>query len=344
MRRASRSVVAATIACAALAILGFAAGDQGPAGAQAPAPSNAAVPLPSTPIKRYTILVTPKSVGVPFWETVHLGASTAAKRFGVSIEWKGTTNETDIAGQTAIIEDYITRHVDGIVMAATSAKGMSSLVTKAQNAGIKIVTIDSGVEPNTSLSYLATNNVKGGELLADALADQIGRQGKVALLDIVPGAASGDQRRDGFKAEIKKYPKVQLVYEQYDNADTAKGLALAEDALTSHPDLAGIAVEDGPGAVGVGQALQTKNLAGKVKFVTFDFSSALDEDLRNNVAQGLVIQAPFTMGYLGVQSVIDALQGKSLQKQVDTGVTLVTKSNYQSQVVQRLLFPEKYYQ
>jgi ribose transport system substrate-binding protein len=312
--------------------------------AAAPVPANPAVPTPGPVAKNYQILVTPKAVGAPFWETVHLGASVAAKQFGVTIIWKGTTTETDIAGQTAIIEDYINRHIDGIVMAATSAKGMASLVTKALKAGIPVVTVDSGVIPNTSLSYLATNNLKGGRLLADATAAQIHNQGTVALLDIVPGAASGDQRRDGFKAEIAaKYPNIKIVYEQYDLADSAKGLSLAEDALTSHPDLAAIAVEDGPGAVGVGQALLAKHVAGKVKFVTFDFSSVLNDYLLKGVAQGLVIQAPFNMGFLGVQSVIDAIQGKTLQKAVDTGITLVTKENYTTADVQRLLFPEKFY-
>src|SRR5918912_397995 len=336
MRKQMRQAALAGLCVLAVVLMGAAP-------AAAPAPTNPLVPVPNKVTKNYQILVTPKAVGVPFWETVHLGASVAAKRFGVTIVWKGTTAETDIAGQTAIIEDYINRHVDGMVMAATSAKGMASLVTKALKAGIKVVTVDSGVIPNTSLSYLATNNDKAGKLLADAIAAQIHDRGKVALIDIVPGAASGDQRRDGFKMEITKYPKIKIVYEQYDTADSAKGLALAEDALTSHADLAGFAVEDGPGAVGVGQALIAKHVAGKVKFVTFDFSSALNNYLLKGVAQALVIQNPFAMGYLGVQSVIDAIQGKKLRKQIDTGITLVTKANYNTPAVQRLLFPQKYY-
>src|SRR5574341_1324719 len=91
------------------------------------------------------ILVSPKGLVHNFWVTVKAGADSAGKELGAEIIWKGPAQETDIAGQIAILEDYINKRVDAIVLAACDTKALNSLIDRAMDNGIPVITIDSGV-------------------------------------------------------------------------------------------------------------------------------------------------------------------------------------------------------
>jgi ribose transport system substrate-binding protein len=136
------------------------------------------------------ILVSPKGLVHNFWVTVKAGADSAGKEFGAQVIWKGPAQETDIAGQIAIVEDYINKNVDAIVLAACDTKALNPLIDRAMDSSIPVITIDSGVDYDRPLSFIATDNIKAAELAADELARLIGYKGKVALMPHVPGAAT----------------------------------------------------------------------------------------------------------------------------------------------------------
>lgn len=285
------------------------------------------------------ILVSPKGLVHSFWLTVKAGAEKAGKDFDVEIIWKGPSIETDIATQISIVEDYINKKIDAIVLAACDAKGLVPVIERAHAAGIPVITIDSGVESDIPYSFVATDNIAAAKKAADALAKLVGGKGEVACIPFVPGAATSIMREEGFKEGLKNHPELKLVAVQYSQSDVATGMAVTENILTAHPNLTGIFAANEAGAIGCAQALVSRGLAGKVKFVAFDAAENEIEALEKDIIQALIVQNPFKMGYEGVKTAIDVLQGKDVSKRIDTGVEVVTKENLNDPEIQKLLYP-----
>ena len=288
--------------------------------------------------KTPSILVSPKGLVHSFWVTVKAGAEAAGKDFGANIIWKGPTVETDIAGQMDIVMDYINKNIDAIVIATCDTKALNHLLKMALNKGIEVITIDSGIESDMKIPFIATDNVLAAKKGADALANLIDKKGKVALIPFVPGAATSIMREEGFKEGIKKYSDLDLVAVQYSQSEVATAMAVTENILTAHPDLKGIFAANEAGTIGAIQALKAKGLIGKVKLVGFDAAENEIEALKKDELQALIVQDPFKMGYLGVKYAIDAINGKEIEERIDTGVYVITKDNLNTEELQRLLY------
>jgi len=288
------------------------------------------------------ISVIPKGTSQSFWLAVKAGAEDAGRELGVQIHWEGPTEETDIDGQIRIVQNAITKKVQAIVLAACDAKSLVRYVEEAQKAGIPVVTIDSGITPDISAAFLATDNVKGGRVAADALAEAIGRKGKVGLLPFIKGAGSSDDRERGFKEGIAKYPKIELGNRVlYSNSDVSVGLDKTKSMITSTPDLAGIFAANQGGAEGAIQAVRQMGKAGKVKLVCYDASDAEIQALRDGVVEALIVQNPYRMGYEGVKTAMRVVRGEKIEPRViDTGVTKVTRENLDTPEIQKLLNPK----
>lgn len=285
------------------------------------------------------ILVSPKGLVHNFWVTVKAGADSAGKEFGAEVIWKGPAQETDIAGQIAIVEDYINKKVDAIVLAACDTKALNGLIGRALDNGIPLVTIDSGVDDDRPLSFIATDNVKAAELAADELARLIGYKGEVALMPHVPGAATTIMREEGFKKGIAKYADIKLVAVQYSNSDVATAMSVMENILSAHPNLVGIFPTNEAGVLGTVQALTARGKSGQIKVVGFDAADDEIKALTNGGVQALIVQDPFKMGYLGVKAVLEVLAKKTIAKRIDTGVYVITPENMATPEMQRVLYP-----
>ena len=298
-------------------------------------------PTADTPEKSLRIAVCPKGTVHEFWQTVKAGADAAAEEIGGEVLWKGPAQETMVAEQITILEDFIASKVDAIVMAACDAKALVDVAEKATDAGIPVVTIDSGLaeEEDVSVSFVATDNVAGARQAATELARLIGGKGEVGLIPFIQGAATSDWREQGFVEGLKDHPDIKLVKTLYSDSDVGKGMNATEDMLTAHPNLAGIFAANEPGAMGCAQALEARGLGGKVKVVAFDASPGQIEALEQGTVQALIVQNPYRMGYEGVMQAKKALDGEECEKRVDTGVTVVTKENVSDPEVEKILYP-----
>jgi ribose transport system substrate-binding protein len=288
-----------------------------------------------------TIAVVPKGTAHVFWKTVEAGAREAGKELGAEILWNGPAEETDVAGQIAILEDFITRRVDAIVMAACDAQALVPIVQKALQQNIPVITIDSGISTDDALCFVATDNVKGAYEGGKKLAELIGKKGKVGLIPFIKGAATSDMREEGFRKAIAEYPQIHIASTLYSQSDASVAMQKTEDMLTAVPDLAGIFAANEPAVVGAAQVIKQRNLVGKVKLVGFDASDAEIRALKEGVAQALIVQNPFKMGYEGVSLALKAIRGEKIPKRVDTGVLIVTKENLDDPETQKWLYPLK---
>ena len=297
--------------------------------------------------RKLTIAVVPKGTSHEFWKSIHAGAVKAAQEIsahGTQVEliWKGPLREDDREQQIQVVEGFASQGVNGIVLAPLDNHALSRPVEEAKAAGVPTVIIDSALESNAVVSFVATDNRKGGVLGADRLGELLGGKGKVILLRYAEGSASTEEREAGFLQEMKaKFPNVELIStDQYGGAtrDTAK--RAAENLLNRFSDeVTGIFCPNESTTAGMLSALQDAGKAGKVIFVGFDATQMFVDAMKAKQLHGIVVQNPFNMGYLGVRTMVESLQGKAVEKRIDTGVAMITPENLDTAESQALLHP-----
>jgi ribose transport system substrate-binding protein len=289
---------------------------------------------------RRVIAVIPKGTTHEFWRTVHAGAQKAARETGVDIVWKGPARESDHAGQIAIVEDMLGRHVDGIVLAPTHAESLVPVIRRAKKGGVPVVIFDSGAQTEDYVSFVATDNREGGVAAAHELARLVGKRGPVAMVKTQPGGASTEERERGFRETIgRDYPEIRIVAERYGMSLRERSLAVATDILTANPEVVGFFGSNESSAHGVMLAVKNRGLAGRVQVVGFDASEDQIRALESGLVDALVVQDPFRMGHDAVTAMVAALDGRPPERRIDTGVTVVTKANLTTPAVDRLLHP-----
>src|SRR3989441_8723472 len=190
--------------------------------------------------KRVVGLV-PKRANHVFWQTVHAGAIKAAREFGFEVEWNAPTLEIDSSRQIEIVESMINRRLAGIVLAPVDKTALVAVVERAAREKIPVSIFDSAIDTDRILSYVATDNTEAGRMAARRMGEILGGKGKVGVVGFMPGSASTMEREHGFQDEIqKRYPGIDIVALQFGMADRAKAMAVSENILSAHPDLAGI--------------------------------------------------------------------------------------------------------
>jgi ribose transport system substrate-binding protein len=285
--------------------------------------------------------VIPKGQAHIFWQTVHAGAAAEAAEAGVDIDWNGPATESDFARQIAIADDFINRHVDGILLAPTDRDALAPAIHRAAQAGIPLSIFDSGANSEEYVSFVATDNYGGGAMAARRLAKILNGKGAVAMIAVMPGGASTLAREQGFTETLQKeFPGIKLVASQYGMSDRARSMSVSEDILTAHPGLDALFASNESSTIGAAQAIKERGLAGKVKLVGFDSSPSLVEDLRAGVIDSLVLQDPFTIGFEGMKTLIDHHAGQTPAKTIALAPNLVTSENLNDPKVQQLLSPD----
>jgi len=294
-----------------------------------------------------TIAVIPKGTTHSFWQSIRAGAERAGKEAGVTIIWRGPLREDDRDAQVSEVEGFVSRGVSGIVLAPLDDTALMQPVKEAVQKKIPVLIFDSGLKGTDFISFVATDNIKGGRLGGERLAQSIGGKGKVILLRYAEGHDSTGKREQGFLEAMKANPGIEVVSSnQYGGADVEGAYKKAEALLTTYkkPDgslgIDGIFTPNESGSFALLRVLQDNGWAGKVKFVGFDASPNLIAGLRNGGIDGLVIQDPVLMGYTAVKTMVAHLKGQPIEKWIDTGVHVATKDNMDTPQIKGLLQPD----
>ena len=288
-----------------------------------------------------TIAVIPKGTAHLFWLSVKAGAMAAGNKLGVNVQWNGPALETEYDRQIQILDSMIARRVDGIAIAAAERKALVQPIDRAMSLGIPVVVFDSGIDGTNYLTFIATNNYEAGQDAARELAKLLNAKGTVGMIMHVPGSESTMDRERGFEDTLgKEFPNIHIVARLYGQSDRSKAMAAAENILTAHPNLDGIFASAEPSTVGTSQAIKSRGLSGKIKFVGFDTSQGLIEDLKAGVIDALIVQDPFRMGFDSVQKIVEKLQGKTPPKRIDVPTYVVEKQDLDKPEIKQLLSPE----
>ena len=294
-----------------------------------------------------TIAVIPKGTSHVFWQSIHAGAQKAATELGVSIIWRGPLREDDRDSQVSEVEGFISRGVSGIVLAPLDESALVAPVSEAMRRKIPVVVFDSGLKGEDYVSFVATDNVKGGRLAGARLAEVMGRKGKVVLLRYAEGHDSTGKREHGFLEELARHPEIEVVSSnQYGGADVEGFYKRAESLLSRYkkPDgslgVDGLFCSNESGTFAMQRVLQDNGWAGKVRFVGFDASDNLIKGLSGGVLDGLVVQDPVGMGYLAVKTMVSHLRGEKVERWIETGVQVATPQNMDQPAMKELLKPD----
>lgn len=298
--------------------------------------------------KPLTIAVIPKGTTHEFWKAIQAGAVKAERELKsqglpVSIMWKGPLREDDRDFQIRVVEDFIARKVSAIVLAPLDSQALVRPVANATQAKIPVVIMDSGLKSDKHISFVATDNYKGGQLAGERMGELLGGKGNVILLRYAVGSASTEEREAGFLEALKsKFPGIRLISsDQYAGPTRETSYQAAQNLLNRFGrDVNGVFCPNENSTIGMTKALRDIGKAGgKVKMIGFDAGSQSVKDLEAGDVQALVVQNPLRMGYLGVVTAVKHLRGETVEKRIDTGVTLVTAENMRQAEVRELLNP-----
>jgi len=304
----------------------------GPEGGGAPAPA-------------LRVAVVPKGTTHDFWKSVHAGAKRAeAELEGVRVTFQGPEREDDRAQQVALVENLISSKYDAIVLAPLDDKALVAPVRLATQAGIPVVIIDSGLDAEVGedyISFIATDNEKGGRMAGQRMVELLGGKGRVLLLRYQEGSASTRLREQGFVAALGEAEGIELIDPgRFAGATRATAQEAGENLLATYEEIDGVFCPNESSTFGMLLALRARGLSGKVKFVGFDASEGLVEALRAGDIDALVVQNPMRMGELGVRAAVEHIRGTTPEPRIDTGVMLITRENMESPEARDLIAPD----
>jgi len=282
----------------------------------------------------------PKGATQMFWQAVHAGALKAAHEHDLELVWNAPAQESDRSRQVAIVDAMINRGVDGLALAPVDRSALVNVVNRAIDRGIAVSVFDSNLDSARIVSYVATDNREAGRLAARRIGEVLKGAGKVAIIDDMPGSASTTARVEGFKQECQtKYPAIEVLEVQFTMADRAKARAVTENLLSAHPDLAGIFADHENAAIGAALALASRQ-NHVVRLVGFDSSDQLIRYLKEGWIDSLVVQNPFRMGYEAVHVIGLRFSGKTPERSIDTGSTLVLAADLDKPDIKTLITPD----
>jgi ribose transport system substrate-binding protein len=315
---------------------------------------------------KYRVAVVPKGLTHEFWQSIHRGAERAAQDLqaqqGVAVHvlWNGPKKENDKDEQISILDLMIGKQVSGIVLAPQHSETMVPSVERAVKDAIPVVIIDSGLNrEDLIVKYVATDNYNGGRLAAEHLLNVLRAAGKEApkiiLLRYQVGSESTEQREKGFEdyvnqriEEQKKAGKPTITWlsrDKYAGATTDSAEREAGPLLTRLRDegIDGLFAPNESSTTGVLNVMRNQGLLKKIHVMGFDSSEPLLQALEEGDLDGLVVQDPYRMGYLGVWTLVQHLEGRDVAaggKRLSTGEYLVTRANLNSDETRGLFDPQ----
>jgi len=278
--------------------------------------------------------------GDEFYTTMECGAQAAAQEVGAELDVQGP-EEFSPAEQTPILNAAIQASPDAILIAPTDVTAMVAPIQSAVNQDIPLVLVDTTIKKEEiALARISSDNIKGGMLAGEALAKQIGEEGKVMVISVTPGISTTDQRQQGFEEAIKKYPNIEYLGTEYCNDDPIKAASITTSTLRSNPDLKGIFGANLFSGQGAGTGVRQTGKKDQVSVVAFDASPTQVEDLRRGNVDGLIAQHPNDIGDTGVRIAVDYLKTEEepAKKQITTGFTTATRENLDKPEVKEYLY------
>jgi ribose transport system substrate-binding protein len=276
--------------------------------------------------KSRTFVMVTKAVH-PYYEPCYEGFVAAGKKYGVKVE-RVDPQKMELPLQVKSLEELIAQKVDGIALSAVDDAGLVPVIAEAAKAGIKVITFDAPAPSSSALTYIGTDNQTAGAEAGKKMAELMKGKGSIVILQGGLGAANLNLRTQGFKDALAKAAPEVKVLEVVDTAgDFSVATNKVEAILQTYPDataMFAVSAEGAPAAAGV---LKQQGKAGKILLAGFDDLKDTLQGIKDGAVSFCIVQKTFKMGWLSVEALLDAVNGKTLPKVTDTGVLFVTNDN-----------------
>jgi ribose transport system substrate-binding protein len=291
----------------------------GPTTSSPPAASSDPPATPSSPAeKKGTVGVSVLTLTNPFFKVI--GDNITAELAKEGYDTVVMSGEKDVAIQQRQVRDFIVSKVSAIVLCPCDAHAIGAVIQEANQAGIPVFTCDLAcLDPEAKVvSHIATDNLGGGRLAGEAMIEALGEAGgKVAILDF-KAAESCLSRVQGFKEIIDKHNaaaagKIEVVAELPGEGDQTNGYKTTEDALQSHPDLAGIFAINDPSALGARAALEKAGKADQVMLIGFDGQPEGKQAIREGKIYADPVQYPDQIGIKTARAILSYFEGEPVE-------------------------------
>ena len=316
--RVSRPLGAAIALVSTVALLGAAYGNNG-ATAKSVASGTAT----------RTIEFIPTSNNTPYFLDEYAGVQQEAKKFGYKTVFQAPEVSTDVGAEIGLVREAVTNKVSGIVLVPYSATALAGPAKLAEKAGIPVIATDSNLQSGQK-TFIAVNDVQAAKSVAKWAATFVHDKGQYAIIDYNLSTTSGIDRRNGFEAEMKKFPGMKFEGLQISNSLPQTALQEATTMLERDPHINVIFGANDRSALGVAEAVQKLHLQNKVCVVGFDADVGEITYIKDGVLKASVLQSPVTMGERAVLALRAVWAGKSLPTYEPLPFHMVTYKNYNS--------------
>lgn len=279
--------------------------------------------------KQLTIGFDAMNVVFTWMKFAHDAMVEKAKELGV--KFIVFDSENDIAKQSANMEDLIALGVDGIVTNPIDVDSLTPAINKAVEAGIPVATFDRAAVGANYTFYVGCDDVAGGKMVADFIADKLGGKGKIILITGSPGSSPQLDRSKGFKDQLKNYPEMEIVFEQTGEFFREKGMQVMEDAITAVPDFDAVMCQNDDMMMGAIQALKTAGI-DRSQYIITGFDAVPDglRAVRDGEAD-CTVQYPIAQAPEVLERLVRYLRGEPpAEKDYEMPPWIITKDNLET--------------
>ena len=307
------------------------------------------VDVASAADNKYTIALIPGLTTDAFYITMRKGAQAAAKDLGVNLVFQGASDFNPVT-QVPVLNAIIGRKPSAILIAPTDKTQLVQPLKQAVDTGIPVLTVDTFIgdghyqtgsgDADFPISYIASDNILGGQIAARALAKAIGDKGKVYVSNVKPGISTTDQREQGFKDEMKKHSNITVLETQFNEDDANKAASQFQSVYARNSDLAGVFGANLFSAMGAANGVKQAGKNGAVKVVAFDAPTSIVGEIKSGNVDIAIAQHPAEIGYFGVVAAFAHLTGQSVPSLIGTGFTVIDKSNIDDPNVKRYIYSD----
>lgn len=294
----------------------------------------------SASARPHTVALVAKSTQTEFWLSVFAGAEAAATEYNLTLSIIGPQTEEDYEAQNQMVADAVADGAQAIVFSAIDYENNAAAIDEAAQAGVEIVAIDSSVASSAVRTYIGTDNYAAGQMAARAALERVSGPLRVGIVNYDVSSANGQEREDGAVAALEQSGRAEVVSVINTLAEATHAQVDTTALLTQHPEINVLIAFNEPTSVGAGWAVDQLGLADTVFLVGFDSNVATVDGLQEGWVDALIVQNPYAMGYLGVESAYKLLtgQGAVLERTVDTSTRIVDRKNLFTMDSQKALF------
>lgn len=286
------------------------------------------------------VAVIVKSTQSSFWKSVQAGASAASTEYNIQMSFEGPDSEEDYESQNEMIRKAVEENVDAIVFSAVDYNANSQAIQEAAKKGIKIVVIDSDVNADQVSCRIGTDNFQAGYMAGEAALQAKEEELYIGIVNYDIHSANGQEREAGFRQCIEGDERVKAVETINVRSTTEDARERTKELLRKRPEINVIATFNEWTSLGVGWAIRDLECKDSIWVTAFDSNAVSVGMLETGEVDSLIVQNPYAMGYLGVETAFNLIQntGKT-ENSIGTDTILVTRENMFEEECQKMLFP-----